>query len=248
MKNIRATVSILTLLLTLPAYGQQDPFPLPPKDWPTPVMDQQKFSYLLLDRFEYRAQPGKDFAMWDAQGWFGGDYNKVWIKTEGEGEVGERTERAEVQALYARRISPYCYLQAGVRQEMRPQPARNSAVIAAQGLAPYWFNVEAMAFIREGSLSGRMEAEYDQLLTQQFILQPRVEAVFASSAEPERGVGRGMNHVEFGLRLRYEIRREFAPYLGINWTRRLGETADLARQQGREVRETAIVFGLRAWF
>lgn len=211
-------------------------------------MDEQVFSYLLLDRFDYRAQRGKDVVMWDAQGWFGGDYNRLWFKIDGEDEAGGRTDRAEAQALYARRISPYWHVQAGVRQEMRPQPARNSVVIAAQGLAPYWFNVEAMAFIRAGSVSGRLELEYDQLLTQRLVLQPRVETVFSSSAEPERGVGRGLNHVELGLRLRYEIRREFAPYIGINWTRRLGETADLARQQKRDVREAAIVLGLRAWF
>ena len=227
---------------------QQDPFPLPPKEWPKPVPDTQPFSYILLDRFEYRAQKGKNLGMWDAQGWFGGDYNKFWFKTEGEAEAGGRTERAEVQALYARRIHPLWFLQAGVRQEARPQPAENTAVIGVQGLAPYWFNVEAMAFIGKDNLTGRFEAEYDQLLTQRLILQPRLETVFATSSQPERAVGKGINHVELGLRLRYEIRREFAPYVGINWTRRLGETADLVRAQGGDASETALVAGLRVWY
>ena len=227
---------------------QQDPFPLPPKDWPMPVMDTEPFTYLLIDRLEYRAQSGKDLWMWDAQGWWGGDYNKLWIKTEGESEASGRAEHAEAQLLYARRISPYWHLQGGVRQEMRPQPAQNTAVLGVQGLAPYWFEVEAMAFIGNGNVSGRIEAEYDQLLTQRLILQPRFETVFASSAEPERGVGRGLNHVELGLRLRYEIRREFAPYVGLNWTRRLGDTADLARAAGRDTSESAVVLGLRVWY
>ena len=227
---------------------QQDPFPLPPKDWPKPVPDTQLFSYILLDRFEYRAQKGKDLGMWDVQGWFGADYNKFWFKSEGEKEFGGRTENGEFQALYARRISPFWHLQTGVRREMRPLPERTTAVIAAQGLAPYWFNVEAMAFIGNGRLSGRVEAEYDQLLTQRLILQPRAETVFATSSDPERGLGRGVNHVELGIRLRYEIRREFAPYIGINWTRRIGETADLARAQGRDASETAIVLGVRVWY
>ncbi|GAB3546298.1 hypothetical protein GCM10027343_23850 [Noviherbaspirillum agri] len=248
MNHLRAALCILGLFLTLPVLAQQDPYPLPSKDWPKPVMDDQTFAFVLFDRFEYRAQRGKDVAMWDVQGWFGGDHNKLWLKTEGEGERGEGVDQAEAQVLYARRISPYWHLQAGVRQEARPRPSRNSAVIAVQGLAPYWFDMEAMAFIRGGEVTGRLEFEYDQLLTQRVILQPRIETVFSSKAEPERGVGRGLNHVELGLRLRYEIRREFAPYIGINWTRRLGDTADLARQQSKDVGETAIVFGLRAWY
>lgn len=236
------------LLLATSAYAQQDPFPLPPKEWPSPVADTQPFTFLYADRLEYRVQPGKDLTLWDLQGWVGGDYNKFWFKTEGETETSGRTEQGEFQALYARRISPFWHLQAGIRQEWRPQPARNFAVIAAQGLAPYWFSVEAMAFMRAGQLSGRVEAENDLLLTQRLILQPRAELVFASSGDRERGVGRGLNHIELGLRLRYEIRREFAPYIGINWTRRLGETADFTRAQGRDVSEPAFVAGVRIWY
>jgi copper resistance protein B len=123
-----------------------------------------------------------------------------------------------------------------VRYEARPQPSRTTGVIAIEGLAPYWFEVNASAFIGNG-LSGRLEAEYDQLLTQRWILQPRAEVNFSGSSDEERGVRSGMNEVELGLRLRYEIRREFAPYVGINWTRRIGEGSD-----------TAVVLGVRAWY
>lgn len=245
---MRLALFALSLLAAAPAIAQQDPFPLPPKDWPKPVMDMQPFTYLLLDRFEYRAQPGKDATVWDAQAWFGGDFNKLWLKSEGEGVAGGPTERAEVQALYARRISPYWYLQGGARQEMRPKPSENTGVIALQGLAPYWFNVEASAFLGRDNVAGRFEAEYDQLLTQRLILQPRFETALASSAQPERGVGKGINYVELGLRLRYEIRRELAPYIGINWTRQMGETANLVRAQGRDASQTAVVIGLRVWY
>jgi copper resistance protein B len=225
----------------------QDPFPLPPKEWPRPVMDTERFSFLLLDRFEYRARSGKDAFAWGAQAWWGSDYNKFWLKSEGEGEWGGAAERADIQALYARRIAPYWHVQTGIRQDARPTPSRTQGVLALQGLAPYWFGVDASLFLGNG-VSGRLEAEYDQLLTQRLILQPRMETNFAGSSKPERGTGSGINDVELGLRLRYEIRREFAPYIGVNWTRKLGSTADLARAEGHDVNETAIVLGVRVWY
>ncbi len=210
-------------------------------------MDTERFTFLLLDRFEYRARSGSDGWAWGAQGWWGGDYNKLWFKSEGEGEWHGAAERADVQALYARRVSPYWHLQAGVRRDARPTPSRNQGVLAIQGLAPYWFNVEASAFFGNG-LSGRLEAEYDQLITQRLILQPRIETNFSASADAARGVGSGVNDLELGLRLRYEIRREFAPYIGVNWMRQFGGTADLARAAGRDTRETALVLGVRIWY
>lgn len=235
---MRSIISGLMLALgTGTAAAQQvDPYPLPPKDWPEPVMDREPVGLLLLDRLEYHAQSGDDAWAWDAQGWWGGYTNKLWVKTEGEGEVRGPAERADIEALYARRISPYWHVQAGVRHEARPQPSRNTGVIAIEGLAPYWFEVNASAFIGNG-LSGRLEAEYDQLLTQRWILQPRAEVNFSGSADEERGVRSGVNDVELGLRLRYEIRREFAPYIGVHWARRVGEGSD-----------TALVLGVRAWY
>ena len=225
----------------------KDPFPLPPKEWPSPVMDSKPFYFLLLDRLEYRAHNGPDSKFWDAQAWFGGDYNKLWLKSTGEYANGS-TEQGEVQILYARRISPYWHLQGGFRTEVRPRPTQNYGVLALQGLAPYWFNVEASAFFRDGDVSGRLEVEYDQLLTQRLILQPRMETNFSGSGDSARGTGSGLTDVELGLRLRYEIKREIAPYVGVNWIRKLGDTADFARAQGREVRQTSVVFGVRIWY
>ena len=230
------------------AHAQDDRFPLPPKEWVAPVMDHAPFAFFLLDRLEYRAQKGADALYWDAQAWYGGDYNKLWLKSEGQQAVGGRTQDADLQVLYARRIAPFWHLQGGLRSEVRPGPTQNYGVLAIQGIAPYWFNVEASAFFRGGNLSGRLEAEYDQLLTQRLILQPRIDSDFSSTADPARGVGRGINDVVLGLRLRYEIKREFAPYVGVTWSRKLGDTADIARSRGVDTRSTAVVFGVRAWF
>lgn len=230
------------------ALAQQDPFPLPPKDWPSPVDDKQRITYVLVDRLEYRSQAGPNLRVWDAQGWTGDDRNKAWFKTEGENEAGGGTERAEVQALYARRISPFWHLQAGVRRDARSGIWRNSAVLGVQGLAPYWFDVEGMVFAERRGISGRLEFETDWLITQRAILQPRFETQFAGYTDRDRGVGKGVEHVELGVRLRYEIRREFAPYVGVTWSRKLGETADLARARGEDTRTSSVVVGIRVWY
>lgn len=231
-----------------PAQAQNQSFPLPPANWRTPVMDQQLIPYLLLDRFEYRLQNGGNARAWDAQAWFGGDYNKLWLKSEGENIIGRRTEDADLQALYARLIAPFWNVQAGVRDQIRPGPAKAYGVLALQGLAPYRFNVEGSLFFRTDEVSGRLEAEYDQLLTQRLILQPRIETNFTSSSDRKRRIGSGINDLELGLRLRYEIRREIAPYIGLSWTRKLGSTAGIARSEGESVNERAIVAGLRIWY
>lgn len=246
--SLRLLSGLLGALALTPAHAEDNRFPLPPKEWPSPVMDRDSRFFFLLDRFEYRAGRRADSRFWDAQGWFGGDYNKLWLKSSGEQTVGGRTKEADVLALYARRIAPFWYLQGGLRSELRPSPTQKYGVLAIQGLAPYWFNVEASTFFRGGKLSGRLEGEYDQLLTQRLILQPRIETNFSASADPARGVGRGVNDVEFGLRLRYEFRREFAPYVGINWRGKVGDTARLARSRGETVRDTSIMIGLRVWY
>lgn len=252
MKRLQTASLLVALALSLavPAALAQrvpDPFPLPPADWPPPVMDQQPFSFLLLDRLEYRAQPGADQRVWDAQAWFGGDLNKLWLKTEGENEVGGGTE-ADVQALYARLISPFWYLQAGVRNDRRSGISRTSAVIGVQGLAPYWFDVEAMLFLQRRGVTAQLEVETDLLLTQRLILQPRFEAQYSSFTDRDRGIGRGIEEVALGVRLRYEIRREFAPYMGVEWSRKYGETATLARNRGEDTRATSFVLGVRMWY
>lgn len=243
MKLLLAGIALLSIVR--PALADE-PFPLPRADWPPPVDDHRVIPFLLVDRLEYRMQQGTDAAGWDAQGWIGGDYNKLWLKTEGEFLTSPRAERADVQAYYARLISPFWYVEAGASAEIRPSPSRGALALALQGLAPYWFDVEASLFLNQkGKLAGRLELEYDLLFTQRLILQPRFETNVAANSDEERGIGRWFNDVELGLRLRYEFHRQFAPYIGGNWTRKLGGTADLARQAQSEVSEASIVAGLR---
>ena len=204
---------------------------------------------VLLDRLEYRAADGRDGFAWDAEGWYGGDYDRLWIKTEGEGEFGRAVETVELQALYSRAIGPWFNLQAGVRYDIRPKPDRGQLVFGVQGLAPYWFEIDAAAFLSEkGDLTARFEAEYDQRITNRLFLQPRVEFDLSAQDVPELGIGAGLSTIEAGLRLRYEVKREFAPYVGVQYERRLGDTADFARVAGEDVGGWAFLVGLRSWF
>lgn len=225
------------------------PFPSPPKEWPETIHDQRIVSFALLDRLEYAWGDDADTRVWDAQGWIGGDWNKLWLKTEGESVAGGETEEAQFEALYARLIAPFWYVQAGIRHDTRPEPSRTYAAFGIQGLGLYWFEVDATAYVsEEGDLSANFEAEYDFRITQRLILQPRFETGIASSEEKELGIGQGFNDLALGLRLRYEFRRELAPYVGVAWHRKLGDTADLAREEGDDVESTALVAGIRAWF
>lgn len=204
---------------------------------------------ILADRLEYRAQNGKDGYIWDVQAWYGGDIDKLWLKSEGEGSFGESPESIEVQALWSHAIGPFFDLQAGVRYDFRPDPERAYLVAGVQGLMPYKFELDAAAFVSDkGDVTARLEAEYDQRITQRMILQPRVEANLAAQDIRELGIGSGLSSVEAGLRLRYEFVPEFAPYVGIEWERKVGDTADFARLAGEEAETTRMVIGLRAWF
>lgn len=206
------------------------------------------FSKLMIDRLEYRAQKGRDSYHWEGEGWVGGDINRFAIKSEGEGEVGGSLERTEVQALYSRAIGPWWNIMGGVRHDFRPQPERTYATIGIEGLAPYWFEVEGQIFLSDkGDAHLRLEGSYDQRITQRLILQPAAEINIAAQDVPELGIGSGLSDVELGLRLRYEFAREFAPYLGVNWERKLGDTARYARTAGEHASATSLVMGIRFW-
>jgi copper resistance protein B len=205
---------------------------------------------ILGERFEYQSGEGDPLAVWEGQGWIGGDLRKLWIKTEGEYELeAGRFEEAEVQALYSRAISPFWELQAGVRHDARPGPSRSYGVLGLQGLAPYWFELDGALFLSErGDLSARVEAEYEFRLTQRLFLQPRLEANLAFADDTASGTGSGLSTLEFGLRLRYEMVREFAPYLGVSWAGSFGDTKALGEEAGSEAQTVSWVLGLRFWF
>ena len=204
---------------------------------------------LLIDRLEHRWQNGENSVDWDVQGWIGGDTNKVWFNAEGSKPIEGGVEEAEFQLLYSRMTSEFWDAQIGIRQDVRPQPQTTYGVIGFQGLAPYFFDVTAQLFVSEdGNFSARLEAEYDLLITQKLILQPAAEVNVSAQRVRELDVGEGFNDVELGLRLRYEIVREFAPYIGVHWERKLGETADIARDQGENASDVSFVTGVRFWF
>ncbi len=200
------------------------------------------------DRLEVHAREGANDYIWDFQGYYGGPTSRFWFKTEGEGAFGGKPESAEFQALYSRAIRPFWDLQAGVRQDLAG-PDTTYAVLGIQGVAPYLFQVDAAAFVSQrGDVTARIEAELDQRITQRLIFQPRVEINMAAQDIPILGVGAGIDKVEAGLRLRYEIIREFAPYVGIEQTWRIGNGADFARARGEDPSATNYVFGIRFWF
>lgn len=205
---------------------------------------------VLIDSLEAGFGDGADTYSWGAQGWTGGDINRFWWKTEGEGEIDGKLHEVEVQALYSRAIAPFWDVQAGVRQDFRPDGEdATHLTVGVQGVAPYWFEMGAAAFLStEGDLTARIEAEYDQRITQKWILQPAIEMALSAGDIPELEIGSGLTSVTAGLRLRYEIRKEFAPYVGVEWSRSMGETADYAKARGQDPEDTRLVVGVKAWF
>ncbi|MBJ7498952.1 MAG: copper resistance protein B [Sphingopyxis sp.] len=240
--------------------------PAPPGDWyadriyPKAEMEHsrhdmmkengaQTIAFISFNLAEYQARKGRDGFRWDGEAWYGGDINRLTIKSEGEGVFGEGIEGAEVQALYSRAIGPYFNAQAGIRQDLGPGPDRTYATIGFEGLAPYWFEVEGALFLsNKGDLLARLEGYYDQRITQKLILQPMAEVNFALQDVPETGVGSGLSDLELGIRLRYEVVKEFAPYVGVEWARKVGDTARFARAAGEDASGVSFVMGVRAWF
>lgn len=242
------------------------PAPLPPTDhyadrqFPGAEMHRSRMammkeeggraiSQIMFNLAEVQIRDGKDGYRWDGEGWFGGDINRLTIKTEGSGAFREGVESAEVQALYSRAVGPYFNLQAGVRHDFQPTPNRTYATVGFEGLAPYMFEIEGAVFLsNKGDLLGRLEGCYDQRITQRLVLQPRVELNLSAQDVPENRLGAGLTDAELGLRLRYEVARELAPYIGVSYEAKTGRTADFAHADGKGATSTSFVAGVRFWF
>jgi len=202
----------------------------------------------MLDQLEMRDTSGDNTLSWDAQGWVGKDLQKLWVKIEGE-RAGGDTEESELQFLYSKAIARYWEFQVGVRHDFEPSPSQSWAVIGVQGLAPYFFETDIALFVGDsGRTALRFESEYELLITQRLILTPEIEVNFYGKDDVDIGIGSGLSDLEVGLRLRYEIRREFAPYIGVNWSQLFGNTNDFARIAGESTSDTQLVIGLRVWF
>ena len=209
----------------------------------------QKFTKVMFNIAEAQFRNGRDGFEWDGKGWYGGDINRLWVKSEGDGAFGRSIEKAEVQALYSRAIDPYFNIQGGIRYDFKPNPSRVYATIGFEGLAPGFFDVEGALFLsNKGELMARVEGYYDQRITQRLILQPRAELNFAAQNTREIGVGSGLSDAEIGLRLRYDIRREFAPYVGVQYRRAFGQTRRYLRDEGEKAGGWSLLTGVRVWF
>ncbi len=212
------------------------------------LADEHSFASLLMNRLESVRTDDNTSATYDLQAWYGRDYDRAVLKAEGDIDGG-RLEDASTELLWGHAVATFWDTQIGVRYDSGEDPDRAWLAFGVQGLAPYWFELDAAAYIGEaGRTAFTLEAEYELLLTQKLILQPRIEADWYGKRDAARGLGDGLSDLSAGLRLRYEIRREFAPYLGVEWARRFGETEDFARAAGLDPDETRFVAGLRFWF
>jgi copper resistance protein B len=204
-------------------------------------------AFVLFDQLEW--QGGEDGGISiDNKTWIGGDVNRLWLRAEGESSAG-RPENAQVHALYGRSISRWWDVVAGMRHDLKPGPAQAWLAFGIQGLAPQWFEVEATGYVgQDWRTHVRFEIEYELLLTNRLMLQPLFETEIYGKEDPPRGIGAGLSSIDAGLRLRYEFRREFAPYVGVVWHRALFGSADFARADGEEVGTTRVAIGVRTWF
>ena len=212
-------------------------------------MGGQIYSHAVLDQFEGRLGSGGGTFRWDGQGWVGGDYDKLLVRSEGFASGNGTVAYGDHELLYDRAISSYFDLQAGLRSDIDSLATRNWAAFGVQGLAPLFFELEATGYVSDaGHLAARFQVSYDLLLTQRLILQPEVELNLYSKADPDRKVGAGLSDIDAGLRLRYELTRKFAPYLGVTYAGQFGGTADLARRASDSTSDIRLVVGIRSWF
>ena len=203
---------------------------------------------VLVDQLEARVRNGRDGYFLNAEGWYGGDIDKLWLKTEIEGDFGGKPEQAEFQALWSHAIDPWFDLQAGIRLDAEPD-TRGHLVLGVQGLAPYWIEVDAAAFLSDkGDVTARAEAEHDVRITRKLILQPRVELDFALQDIPRERLGAGLASADLGLRLRYEFVPNFAQYVGVSYERAFGDTRRFLRADGDDPDSLNFVVGHRTWF
>lgn len=244
--RVGATLALLLLALARPADAQGIGL-IQLKE----MMAWGTGSLILFDQLEYApGGEGRPLSL-DAIGWYGGAKNRLWFRAEGEHLTSGGTGEGEAQLSYGRLVTPYFDALAGVRVDQQwgdASPTRAHLAVGLVGLAPLRFEFSPSLFVsQDGDLSARLEAEYQLLITQRLVASPEIELNAALQEVPEWGVGSGLNDYELGLRLRYEIKREFAPYVGFSWTRRVGGSADFAREEGEGVSEGAFIAGLRVW-
>ena len=215
-----------------------------------PGMDMEDATYqhfVFIENLE-AVSGDRNGGAWDAQGWYGADFNKLWVKSEGQ-RLGDRTTGSKVEALWAHAIRPFWDTQVGMRYDFSGGPSREWLAFGVQGISPYWFDIEATGYVGDaGRTAARLKAEYDLYLTQRLILKPEIEMNAYGKADPERQIGAGLSDGQLQLRLRYEFTRSFAPYLGFVWDRQFGATATDVRRAGESATGHRLVAGLQFFF
>ncbi len=210
--------------------------------------DDPLLTMVMIEQMEVGIDESPTPRRFEGQAWAGYDRHKLWLKSEVEQEGGS-TEASEIELLYGRAVAPFWDFQVGWRHDWEPSPSQDWLAIGFQGLAPYFFEIDSTLYVNDsGEASFRASAEYELLLTQRLVLTPEVEVELFSDTDKDREIGSGLSTVEAGLRLRYEIRREFAPYIGVHWERAYGNTADFIRDEGDSEDSLFIVAGVRIWF
>jgi copper resistance protein B len=215
-----------------------------------PVMDNQIFAHVQLDQFEGRTNGSDSELRWDGEAWIGTDMNRLWLKSEGFSNNNTVSD-GDHEAMYDRPIPHLRYFdgQVGVRADLDSGPSRTWAAIGIEGLAPYYFELAPTLYVRDGgNVAGRVTGSYDLLLTQRWIVQPQAEFNFYSKDDPARRIGSGLSDIDTGVRLRYEISRKFAPYIGFAYNGKYGNTASYSRRAGETTSEPRFIFGLRLWY
>jgi copper resistance protein B len=256
MNPLRTLISAACALggSTLAAAAQTPAAPVQPApvdvvDFGEPVHDQIILAHGILDQFEGRTDGRTPDLRWSGEGWIGTDYDKLWIKTEGFRRRDGTVDDGKQEFLYSRAISTYFDLQAGLRSDIDSLRNRNWAAFGFEGLAPLFFQVEGTGYVSDsGHLAAHFEGSYDLLLTNRLILQPEFEIDLYSKADPARLIGAGISDIDTGVRLRYEIDRKFAPYIGVAYEGKFGQTASFARRAGESTSGVRFVFGIRSWF
>ena len=217
--------------------------------WKPPVRDNRIYTHVLFDQLEGRTSGSGSALRWDGEGWIGTDTNRLWLKSEGFLKSGAMSD-GDQEALYDRPIPRMRYFdaQVGVREDLDSGPRRTWGAVGIEGLAPHFFEFQPTFYFRDGgNVAGRLEGSYDLQITQRLVVQPQAELNFYSKNDPRRGTGSGLSDLDTGIRVRYEISRKFAPYVGFVYAGKYGDTATYARQAGEAVDGPTFVFGIRVW-
>lgn len=211
------------------------------------LVDSHRFGAVIIDQLESVNDDEGEATVYDLQAWISQGYQRITLKAEGDVKHSA-LEDSRTELQWSKALAPYWDAQLGVRHDTGTKPDQSWLALGVQGLAPYWFEIDATAYLGNGGQTSlRLDAEYDMQLTQKLILQPAAELNLYGKSDIKYGAGRGLSDATLGMRLRYEFTRQFAPYIGVEWTGKYGDSANFTRAAGEKIRSTRWVAGVRFW-